>query len=47
VGSFTFGNAWVRQASNSSGTVAVGQDLASFLVGLPSGSYDLNASSAW
>jgi hypothetical protein len=48
VGSFTFGNAWVRQASNSSSTVAVGQDLASFLLGLPTaGSYDLSASSAW
>ncbi len=48
VGSFTFGNAWVRQSSSSSSTVAVGQDLASFLLGLPtSGSYDLNASSAW
>lgn len=47
-GSFTFGNAWTRQASNSSSTVAVGQDMASFLLGLPtSGSFDLNASSAW
>ncbi|HZS57187.1 MAG TPA: TonB-dependent receptor, partial [Bryobacteraceae bacterium] len=47
-GSFSFGNAWTRQASNSSSTVAVGQDLASFLLGLPtSGSYDIAASSAW
>ncbi len=47
-GNFTFGNAWVRQASNSSSTVAVGQDLASFLLGLPTaGTYDVPASSAW
>jgi Carboxypeptidase regulatory-like domain len=48
VGNFSFGNTWVRAASNSSSTVAVGQDLASFLLGLPtSGGYDINASSAW
>ena len=47
-GSFTFGNTWVRQASNSSATVGVGQDLASFLLGLPTaGTYDEPASSAW
>jgi hypothetical protein len=47
-GTFSFGNAWVRPASNSSSTVAVGQDLASFLLGLPTaGSFDLPASSAW
>ncbi|MBZ5583177.1 MAG: carboxypeptidase regulatory-like domain-containing protein [Acidobacteriia bacterium] len=38
-------NAWVRAASNASSTVALGQDFAEFLVGLPtSGSYDVNAS---
>ncbi len=38
------GNAWTRQASNSSTSVAKGQDLASFLLGLPTGgSYELNS----
>ncbi|HEX4749027.1 MAG TPA: carboxypeptidase regulatory-like domain-containing protein [Bryobacteraceae bacterium] len=47
-GTFSFGNSFVRQSSSSSSTVAVGQDLASFLLGLPtSGSYDIPASSAW
>ena len=47
-GSFTFGNAFVRQSSSSSSTVAVGQDLASMLLGLPTaGSYDVNAASSW
>ncbi len=44
-GSFTFGNGWVRASSSTSSTVSVGQDLASFLLGLPTaGQYDVNAS---
>lgn len=47
-GTYSFGNTFVRQSSSTSSIVAPGQDLASFLLGLPtSGSYDLNASSAW
>jgi hypothetical protein len=48
-GNFSFSaNSWVRQASNSSTTVAMGQDLAEFLLGLPtSGTYDLNASAMY
>jgi hypothetical protein len=48
-GNFSFSaNNWVRQASNSSSTVAMGQDLAEFLLGLPtSGTYDLNASAMY
>jgi hypothetical protein len=48
-GTFSFnGNSWVRQASNSSSTVAMGQDFAQFLLGLPvGGSYDLNASAMY
>jgi hypothetical protein len=48
-GTFSFsGNSWVRQASTSSATVAMGQDLATFLLGLPtSGSYDQNTSGSW
>lgn len=43
-GTYTFGNGWVRQASNSSSTTLVGQDFASFLLGLPTaGQYDLNS----
>ena len=39
------GNNWVRAASNSSTTVTMGQDFASFLLGLPTGgSFDQNAS---
>jgi hypothetical protein len=43
-GNFSFSaNNWVRSASNASSTVALGQDLAEFLMGLPtSGSYDQN-----
>jgi hypothetical protein len=41
-GTFTFGNNYVRSSSSASNTVAQGQDLASFLLGLPSGgSYDV------
>ena len=48
-GTFAFGNNnWVRQASNSSTTVTMGQDLAEMLLGLPTGgSYDLNASAMY
>ena len=38
-------NTWTRQASNSSSTVGMGQDLASFLLGLPTGGqFDINTS---
>lgn len=48
-GQFSFsGNSWVRASNSASSTVAMGQDFASFLLGLPytsSGSvYDINAS---
>jgi hypothetical protein len=48
-GNFSFSaNNWVRSASNASTTVTLGQDMAEFLMGLPtSGSYDLNASGAF
>src|SRR5262249_33197045 len=43
-GNFSFsGNAWVRSASSASSTVALGQDFAEYLMGLPTGgSYDQN-----
>jgi hypothetical protein len=42
------GNTWVRQASNSSSTGSMGQDLATFLLGLPTGgSFDLNSSAMY
>lgn len=49
VGNFAFtANSWVRSASNASSTVVQGQDLAEFLLGLPTGgSYDINASGSW
>uniref|UniRef100_Q01YX8 TonB-dependent transporter Oar-like beta-barrel domain-containing protein n=1 Tax=Solibacter usitatus (strain Ellin6076) TaxID=234267 RepID=Q01YX8_SOLUE len=49
VGNFAFtANTWVRSASNASSTVVVGQDLASFLLGLPTGgSYDVNAAGSY
>ncbi len=48
-GNFSFSaNTWVRAASNSSSTVVTGQDLAEFLLGLPTGgSYDINASGSY
>jgi hypothetical protein len=48
-GTFSFsGNSWVRASSSASSTVAQGQDLAEFLLGLPtSGSFDLNTSAAY
>jgi Carboxypeptidase regulatory-like domain len=49
VGGYNFtSNTWVRAASNSSSSVAQGQDLAEFLLGLPtSGEYDINAAGAY
>ncbi len=47
-GTFGFNNSWDRAASNASTTVAQGQDLASFLMGLPtSGSFDINSYSSF
>lgn len=48
-GNFSFSaNSWVRQSSSSSTTVAMGQDFAEFLLGLPtSGSYDINTSASY
>jgi hypothetical protein len=43
-GQFSFGNTWVRSSSSASSTVAQGQDLASFLLGLPTaGDYDIES----
>jgi len=45
------GNSWVRSSSTASSTVAFGQDLASFLMGLPytasSSTYDINTYASW
>jgi hypothetical protein len=47
-GTFTFNNSFVRSSSSASSTVAVGQDFASFMFGLPSsGSYDVNTYASW
>jgi len=47
-GTFAFNNSYVRASSSASSTVAVGQDFASFLFGLPSsGSYDVNTYASW
>jgi hypothetical protein len=47
-GTFSFNNSWVRASSSASSTVAQGQDLAAFLLGLPSsGSYDINSHSSF
>jgi hypothetical protein len=51
-GQFSFsGNNWVRASSSASSTVVVGQDLASFLVGLPytasASTYDVNTYGSW
>jgi hypothetical protein len=37
-GTFSFGNSWDKSGSSASSTVTTGQDLASFLMGLPSSS---------
>jgi hypothetical protein len=43
-GNFSFANTWVRASSSASSTVAQGQDLASMLMGLPTGgSFDLSS----
>ena len=49
VGNFAFtANTWVRSASNASSTVVLGQDMAEFLLGLPTGGqYDNNSSGAY
>lgn len=42
------GNAWVRSASNASSAVAKGQDMASFLLGLPTGgTFEINSSAMY
>jgi hypothetical protein len=48
-GSFNFGsNSWVRASSGASSTVAMGQDMAQFMLGLPDqGFYDLNTTASW
>ena len=51
-GQFSFnGNGWVRASSSASATVAFGQDLASFLMGLPytasASTYDINTFASW
>ncbi len=48
-GSFSFSaNSWVKASSSASSTVVLGQDVAEFLLGLPtSGSFDLNTSAAY
>ncbi len=48
-GTFSFSaNSWVRSSSSASSTVVQGQDLAEFVMGLPtSGSYDINTSAAY
>lgn len=48
-GGFNFGsNSWVRASSSASSTVAMGQDMAQFLLGLPDqGFYDLNTTGSW
>ncbi len=48
-GSFNFGgNRWVNQTGAASQAVAMGQDLAQFLFGLPTqGTYDINTYGSW
>ncbi len=51
-GQFSFsGNSWVRASSSASSTVAMGQDFASFLLGLPytasASTYDINTYGSW
>ena len=48
-GGFNFGsNSWVRASSSASSTVAMGQDMAQFLLGLPDqGFYDRNTTGSW
>jgi len=48
-GSFNFGsNNWVKASSSASSTIAMGQDMAQFLYGLPDqGFYDINTFGSW
>lgn len=50
-GQFTFGNNFVKASSSASSTVSMGQDFASFLLGLPtttsSSTYDNNTFGSW
>jgi len=47
-GTFSYGNTWVRSSSSASSNVAQGQDMASFLLGLPTGgSYDLPSNASF
>jgi hypothetical protein len=48
-GSFSFtANSWVKQSNSASSTVVQGQDLAEFLLGLPtSGQFDLNTAAGY
>jgi hypothetical protein len=48
-GNFSFSaNNWVRASSSASSTVTMGQDLAEFLLGMPtSGTYDINSSAMY
>jgi hypothetical protein len=48
-GGFNFGsNSWVRSSSSASSTVAMGQDMAQFLLGLPDqGFFDINTTGSW
>jgi hypothetical protein len=51
-GQFSFsGNNWVKASSSASSTVVMGQDFASFLLGLPytasSSAYDINTYGSW
>jgi hypothetical protein len=48
-GGFNFGsNSWVRASSTASTAVAMGQDMAQFLLGLPDqGFYDVNTTGSW
>ncbi len=48
-GSFSFSaNSWVKQSTSASSTVVQGQDLAEFLLGLPtSGQFDLNTAAGY
>jgi hypothetical protein len=48
-GGFNFGsNSWVRASGTASTTVAMGQDMAQFLYGLPDqGFYDINTFGSW
>ncbi len=47
-GTFTFGNNYVTATNTTSSSVVFGQDVASFLMGLPTGgSFDINTFASW